>query len=161
MKLSYVLAAAALCAASVAACQPQPATTEPQAEPQAVEMATTEPSTEAPANGVASACPVIAHRRWEATLTARRDGSSTLTVSGQIDLPRPGYSVSLVRDPSENSAAEGPHLTLLLTPPSQPASATVTAHPVYYFAPASGQYTVVHIVCEGAPLADINVVTGQ
>jgi len=42
-----------------------------------------------------------------------------------------------------------------------PVSAAVTAHPVYYFAPASGQTSVVHIVFEGAPLADINVVTGQ
>ncbi len=160
MKLSYVLAAVALAAASVAACQPQPATTEPQAEPQGVEVATTAPSTEAPSIAVASACPVIAHRRWEATFTTRQGGASTLTVSGQIDLPRPGYSVSLVRDPNEASAAE-PHLSLLLTPPAQPVSAAVTAHPVYYFAPASGQTSVVHIVCEGAPLADINVVTGQ
>jgi hypothetical protein len=70
-------------------------------------------------------------------------------VEGRVELPTPGYTVTLARDPAEDPATTEPHLTLNLAPPAGAVIQAPTMHPVYYFAPASGAYSAVHIMCAG------------
>lgn len=146
MKLSRTITAFAFVVA-LAACQPPSSNTGDNS--QAPEDATVADA--APA----SPCPVSAHGDWQASV---RDGSpAALTISGSVELPTPGYAVSLVRDPGDAADTTEPHLSLMLTPPAGMITQVLTSHPVYYFAPATGAYRVVHILCEGQPLTDIAV----
>jgi hypothetical protein len=148
MRPSQAIAAFAL-AVALAACQPpssggdaQPADGTPVADA-------------TPDAAPASPCPVSAHSDWRAVL---RDGATpALTVSGSIELPTPGYAVSLARDANEAPNTAEPHLTLMLTTPTGMVTQVLTAHPVYYFAPASGAHATVHIMCEGQALTSIPV----
>lgn len=146
MRLSSAIAAFGFSLA-VAACQPPNSNT--VGDNQAAEEA---PVADA---GPATPCPVSAHGDWRAVL--REGGTPALSVSGSIELPTPGYSVSLARDPSETRSTTEPRLTLSLSPPAGMVTQVLTEHPVYYFAPASGAYTTIHIICEGQPLTDIAV----
>jgi hypothetical protein len=154
MKITHVLATAAIGALVLAGCQPAATTTE---EP----VATTEAplTTEAPATSVAETqalpCGVVAQRNWDAELSS--GSSPTLTVSGEIDLGTPGYGVSLSRASGEATGATTTVLTLALRAPTGVQPQVVTAHPVRYFGPAGGQYTSVQISCDGAPLTTINL----
>jgi hypothetical protein len=148
MKLSQAIAAFAF-AVALAACQPPSSGGDAQ------------PAEEAPVADAAPdavpgpPCPVTAQSGWRAVL---RDGATAaLTVSGSIELPTPGYAVSLARDASEAPNIAEPQLTLTLTPPAGMVTQVLTAHPVYYFAPASGAYTTVRIMCEGQALTAIPV----
>jgi hypothetical protein len=87
----------------------------------------------------------------------RAGATPALTINGSVELPTPGYSVSLARDPSEAPETTEPRLTLRLAPPASMVTQVLTAHPVYYFAPATDAYTSVHIMCEGQPLTEIAV----
>lgn len=150
MKLHYLATAAAFGLAALAGCQQQD--TAPSTEAPAAE--TTAPTTEV-ATQTTLPCGVIDQRNWTAEFSA--GARATLTISGEIDLPRPGYLVSLARDPADAADSTEPHLVLTITPPSTPSAEVVTPHPVRYFGPASVLYTTVHIVCDGAPVADIAV----
>ncbi|MGE0595292.1 MAG: hypothetical protein AB7P07_02940 [Hyphomonadaceae bacterium] len=150
MKIVH-LVAACLSVITLAACQPPAPSAEEQAEA-AIEPA---PVPEAsPASAPPLPCGVLDQRNWTAELSA--GAPQTLTVSGEIDLPTPGYSVSLARleGASDGGAAR---LSLNLTPPSGVTTEVVTAHPVRYFAPAEAAYTSVAISCDGAPLTAISV----
>ncbi|MEQ1820300.1 MAG: hypothetical protein ABL871_16995, partial [Terricaulis sp.] len=151
MKITHMLATAALSAILVAGCQPPPAATTEEA-PATVEASATQ--AEAGAE-VALPCGVLAQRDWQAALSSGSPAS--LTVSGAIDLGTPGYGVSLTRDPNEAAGVTTTVLTLALHAPSGMQAQVVTAHPVRYFGPAGGQYASVQIVCDGAPLTTINV----
>lgn len=152
MKITHMLATAALGAVLVAGCQPQPAATTEEAPATAEAPATTQ--AEAGAE-VTLPCGVLAQRDWQATLSSGSPAS--LTVSGAIDLGAPGYGVSLTRDPNEAAGATTTVLTLALRAPSGMHAQVVTAHPVRYFGPAGGQYASVQIVCDNASLTTINV----
>jgi hypothetical protein len=145
MKLNRIVAVFVFSLA-LAACQPP-------ASDQSSDAAPDQASVTAPVPG--SPCPVTAQNEWRAVL---RDGATpALTVSGSIELPTPGYAVSLARDANEAANTTEPHLTLTLTPPGGMVTQVLTAHPVYYFAPATGAYTSIHIICEGLPLTTIAV----
>lgn len=149
MKITHILATAAIGALLAAGCQPQSAAT--TEAPSTTEAAAT---TEAEAE-VALPCGVLAQRNWEAELSSGTP--ATLTVAGEIDLGAPGYGVSLARDPNEAAGATTTILTLSVRPPSGMQAQVVTAHPVRYFGPAGGRYTSVQILCDGAPLAAIPI----
>lgn len=145
MKPNRIVAVFVLSVA-LAACQPPASDQSGDAAPDQAPIADAVPG---------SPCPVTAQSEWRAVL---RDGSTpALTVSGSIELPTPGYAVSLARDPNEAPNTTEPHLTLTLTPPAGMVAQVLTAHPVYYFAPATGAYTTVHVMCEGQSLTDIAV----
>jgi len=150
MKLTHILATT-LAAIALTACQP-PAPAEP--ETPAVEAPAT-PEETATATPAALPCGVIDQRNWSATRSA--GSSPALTVAGEIDLPTPGYSVSLARDPAESASTTEPRLILTLRPPSGVVAQVVTPTPVRYFGPAPAAYTAVHVVCDGQPLTDLMV----
>lgn len=146
------LFAALLGAITLAACQPPAQTSDTPPETTPTETASTTTPEPAPE---AQVCGIVAHRAWQAVLAS--GGSSTLTVSGEIDLPSAGYSVSLARDANETPGAAEANLTLTLRPPAQASGSAITPHPVRYFGPAQGQYSLVRIVCDGEMLTDITV----
>lgn len=150
MKLKYLASAAAFGLLALAGCQQQDAATSTEAP--AAETTTTEAATTTPAS---LPCGVIDQRNWTAEFSA--GARATLAISGEVDLPRPGYSVSLARDPADSANSTEPHLLLTITPPSTPSADVVTPHPVRYFGPASVLYTTVHITCDDAPLTDVAV----
>ena len=131
----------------LAACQPAP--DQPAATPDAPIAA--EPT---PIEAAVLPCGIIAQRDWE----AQGSGTpGTLTVSGEIDLGTPGFSVSLARDDNEAADATTATLSLQLSPPAGVTTQVVTATPVRYFGPAASVYESVRIVCEGAELTTIPV----
>jgi hypothetical protein len=142
MKITHVLATAAISALLLAACQPAATDTAATSEEVA---ATTEPATtETPA---ALPCGILAQRDWTAQGTA-----TTLTVAGKIDLPRTGYGVSLAR--TETAGV----LALELRPPAAGGDA-VTEHAVNYFGPVTdgGDMRSVEITCDGAHVTNVDV----
>lgn len=166
MKFNHIMAIIALGSLSLAGCgQPAavaPESPAPQQDASAAPQpdASAAPQPQAPAMAAAALpCGISAHRDWQATLST--GGRPTLTLSGKIDLPTPGYAVSLGRDPADSPTATEPHLLLTAAAPSGPANDVITAHPVYYFAPATGAYTIVHIMCDGQAVTDINVTSAQ
>lgn len=142
MKTSAHLACAALAAMLLAGCQP--AEPEPEARPAP------------PIEAVALPCGITGHRNWTAARAAS-GAQQTLTISGEIDLPTPGYGVSLERDPASAPTSADARLNLRLIPPSGVVAQVITPHPVYYFAPAGGDYELVRISCDGEQITEIAV----
>lgn len=143
------------CAALVlVACQPPPAEEATTAEAPAAVAATT-----AAAPAIPEGCSALAQRNWQALLAAS-GSSATLTISGEVDLPTPGYGVSLARDPNDAADATEAHLMLNLTPPAGMVAQVVSPTPVRYFGPAGPNYAVVHIMCGAGSLADVTVTRG-
>jgi hypothetical protein len=145
MKLAAILSSAALAAIALAGCQPAPA---PEPTPEA------QPAP--PVEVVALPCGIAGQRNWTAA-RARSGDRQTLTISGEIDLPTPGYGVSLERDPANTSTTTEPRLNLRVIPPSGVQTQVITPHPVYYFAPATGDYAIVHVMCDGQFVTEIGV----
>lgn len=136
---SHRLLAAAACVAALAACQQETTSTAPPAAEATTEQAEREPRP-IPAN-----CAVTDQRDWEAQFSP--GDSPTLTITGEIDLPTPGYSVSLARTPAAGEEEHEATLTLNLTPPTGVVAQVVTPTPVRYFGPAATGLRRVHIVC--------------
>lgn len=141
-----LLATAAVLALSMLACAP-PAS--PPAEP----TPPVETVEEAAVPNIPANCAALGHRAWAASLATSGSGR-TLTVSGEVDLPTAGFSVSLARQDASRARAT---LSLVLAAPSGPAAQVVTAVPVRYFAPADAAYTLVQIRCGDGVLAEIPV----
>lgn len=149
MKARY-FAAAVISAFVLAACQPPAATTEPPA--------VTEPA--------AGACVVTQSRNWTAHVNAMPgpNAQRTLNVAGEVDLPTPGYTVTLTEGIADRSAIPTQQLNLTVTPPAPGAIVTqvITPTAVTYTGPAIAQsYTAVRIMCEGQQLAEIQVTVAQ
>lgn len=142
-------AAPPILALALMACQ-QPAPPAPPPSPEAVpeEAAVLEPE------AVVLPCGIVGQRDWQASLTP--GASLALTVSGEIDMPTPGFGVSLARDEADESDAAA-QLTLQLRPPTVLVTQVVTAHPVRYYGPAAVRYETVQIMCDGEIVTTIEV----
>lgn len=161
MKVSAILAAVVLGVACLGGCQQQPSSEAPTEETSPAAAAPDSASGASTAAAEQSACSVSAHSGWRATLNTQPGARRTLTIEGRVELPTPGYLVTLERDAAENPAATEPRLTLTLAPPTGAVIQTPTLHPVYYFAPAGGDYSIIHIMCGGGILTDIPVTVVQ
>ncbi len=152
MKITHFMLACAITA--LAACGQTNATTDPTPAPT--------PVVEAPAAG---ACAAIANRNWTAHINAMPGPGAqrTLIVSGEVDLPTPGYTVSLDLGPADRSAIPVQQLVVNTTAPTGIVAQVVTPYPVRYEGPAiAQQYTAVRIVCGGQQLAEITeIITAQ
>ena len=63
-------------------------------------------------------CPVIESRDWIARVSAgTADSGARLLVTGELDLPTPGYTVTLKEGPADRRMPPAQHLLLELTPP--------------------------------------------
>jgi hypothetical protein len=143
MKHHFLVAA---CALALAACGQTSATTEPA------------PAPAAEAAPPASNCAVIANRNWSAHINAMPgpNAQRTLIVTGEVDLPTPGYTVALDLGPADRSAIPVQQLVVNTTAPTAIVPQVVTQYPVRYEGPAiAQQYRAVRIMCGGQQLAEI------
>lgn len=109
-----------------------------------------------------SACPVIDSRNWAAWVNAMPgpDSQMTLYVTGEIDLPTPGYKISWSEGMADRSMTPVQRLMLTATPPDGMAAQVITTESVRYEGPALVKtYGGVIVMCGGAPLAEIDDVT--
>lgn len=150
MKTTHFLMACAVTA--LAACGQTNAATDPAPAP----------VVEAP---TASACAVIANRNWTAHINAMPGPGAqrTLIVSGEVDLPTPGYTIATDLGPADRSATPVQQLIVNTTAPTGIVAQVVTPTPVRYEGPAiAQQYRAVRIMCGGQQLAEItDIVTAQ
>lgn len=151
MKVTPLAATAAL-ALALAGCQPPAATT------------TETPPAQTAA--VAGACVVSANRNWTAHVNAMPgpNAQRTLNVAGEVDLPSPGYTVTLTEGIADRSATPTQQLNLAVTPPAEGTAniQVITPTAVSYSGPAiAQQYAGVRIMCEGQQIAAIEVTVAQ
>ena len=109
-----------------------------------------------------ASCPVLDSRNWSAWVNAMPgpDAKLTLHVTGEIDLPTPGYEVSWEEGMADRSMTPVQRLILTATPPDGMVAQVVTAETVAYEGPALVKtYKGVIVMCGGEPLAEINDVT--
>lgn len=112
----------------------------------------------------ASNCAVIANRNWSAHVNAMPGPGAqrTLIVAGEVDLPTPGYGVSLDLGPADRSAIPVQQLIVNTTPPSGIVAQVVKPYPVRYEGPAIAEhYRAVRVMCGGAQLAELEVSIAQ
>ena len=162
MKFAMSLSRAALsCAAllSLVACAPS---NDPEEDTSAVAAIEGEEMMPAPQE---ADCPVIESRNWSAWVNAMPgpDAKLTLHVTGEVDLPTPGYEVSWREGMADRSATPVQRLMLTLTPPEGMVTQVITTETVNYEGQAlTKTYGGVIVMCGGAPLATIDaVVTAQ
>jgi hypothetical protein len=128
-------------------------------EEEAATMETEEP---AMAAADSEACPVIEGRNWAAWVNAMPgpDSQMTLHVTGEIDLPTPGYEISWSEGMADRSMTPVQRLMLTVTPPDGMVAQVITTESVHYEGPALVKtYGGVIVMCGGSPLAEIDDVT--
>ncbi|WP_428408055.1 hypothetical protein [Hyphococcus sp.] len=136
----------------VAACGPANVAEEETAAPEESEMAD---------GREAMACPVIDSRNWSAWVNAMPgpDAKLTLHVTGEIDLPTPGYDIAWEPGIADRSMTPVQRLMLTATPPEGMAAQVFTTETVKYEGPALVKtYGGVIVLCGGEPLAEITEV---
>ena len=110
----------------------------------------------------AGACPVLDSRNWTAWVNAMPgpDASPTLHVTGDVDMPTPGFVFEWREGIADRSATPVQRLTLTATPPDGMVAQVLTTETVRYEGPALvTNYGGVIVMCGGEPLAEITDVT--
>lgn len=114
----------------------------------------------APAAGAIpiAGCPVLADRNWHAWIdTMPGPGARmTLNLSGEIDLPTPGYTLTLIPGPADRRAPPGLRFNLAASAPGGIVPQVVTPMQVTYRQPTPyAQIRQITIGCGGEALATI------
>lgn len=100
-------------------------------------------------------CPVIDSRSWKAW-TSGESGAATLFLTGEVDLPTPGYAVAMVAGVSDRAMPPGLRVILTATPPEGLVAQVVTPTAVAYEQTgAYPEYRSVTILCGDATLGEI------
>lgn len=105
-----------------------------------------------------SECPVLASRGWSAWINAMPGPGAkpTLHITGEVDLPTPGFKLELIEGPMDRMMPPGQRFSLAATKPDGMVAQVVTPMPVNYTAEAkSQQYGSITIGCGGKVLAHI------
>ena len=104
-------------------------------------------------------CPVIDSRDWAAWINAMPgpDASPTLHVKGEVDLPTPGYEVTLTLGAADRSMTPVQQVNLSATPPEDGmVTQVVTPYLVDFSSPAIvDTYKGITVLCSGKVLAEI------
>ncbi|WP_338446028.1 hypothetical protein V5F89_12855 [Pelagerythrobacter marensis] len=106
----------------------------------------------------ATDCPVSDSRNWHAWVDRMPGPGSkaTLNISGEVDLPTPGYSVSLRAGPADRAMPPGQRFALEATPPDGMVAQVVTPTEVRYRAPADyPHYREIIVGCGSTTLVTI------
>ncbi|MBM3594642.1 MAG: hypothetical protein FJX31_02335 [Alphaproteobacteria bacterium] len=104
-------------------------------------------------------CPVIDSRGWTSWIDAMPglDAVLTLHISGEVDLPTPGYLVELVHGPADRMIPPGQRFSLVDRASPRMAVQAVTPTPVKYAGKATyPAYREIVIGCGGRVLARID-----
>ncbi|MEM1420917.1 MAG: hypothetical protein AAF661_06600 [Pseudomonadota bacterium] len=112
-------------------------------------------ATPTPPDATAS-CPVIDSRDWRAWVDAEAGGSRVLRVSGEVDLPTPGYSAAWRLGPADRRAPPAQFLDLAFAAPDGIVAQVVTSTQVSYQGDAVyPAYRAIRIRCGDRVLAEI------
>ncbi len=112
---------------------------------------------------LADQCPVIDSRAWSARLEAAAgpgNPSQTLVITGEVDLPTPGFRLTVTEGPADRMLPPSQRFRLTATPPSGMVAQVVTPTAVEYRGKAYSQsYRSIIILCGERALATIENVT--
>ncbi|ANP47662.1 hypothetical protein [Candidatus Viadribacter manganicus] len=107
-----------------------------------------------------SNCPVIDARNWSAHINAMPgpNAQRTLIVTGEVDLPTPGYAVTLTAGAADRSAIPVQQIIVSATRPTGIVPQIVTTFSARYDGPAIAQhYRAVRVMCGAQQLAELDV----
>ena len=137
-------------AMGLAACAPVSKPSEPLASDSGAQPAKQSDATMGP-------CPALASRNWRASLDAMPGGGGTrLTISGEVDLPTPGYTASWTEGPADRAMPPSQRFWLALTPPYGMVAQVVTPTTVKYEGKATyPAYRSIVVICGDKALATI------
>ena len=114
---------------------------------------------------VADGCPVLASRAWSATLDKMPGPGQSgpiLAIAGDVDLPTPGYTITLSAGPADRMMPPSQRFRLTASPPDGIVAQVVTPTPVKYRAKADyPAYRSIVILCGERSLATISDVATQ
>ena len=114
-------------------------------------------------NEIGSSCSALASRKWDATLT-RMAGTTPkyiLNVTGEVDLPTPGYTPVWKMGLSDRANPPGLQLLLSFDPPKEVDTQVVTINPVRFSTEvAYSRIRYIMIRCGDATLGRIPDVGG-
>ena len=108
-----------------------------------------------------SDCPVLGSRGWSAWINAMPGPGAvrTLHITGEVDLPTPGYTVELIPGPADRMMPPGQRFSLVARPPGGMAAQIVTPTPArYHGAAVYPAYREILVGCGGEVLARIGSV---
>lgn len=115
-------------------------------------------ATEAPVELEMATCPVIDSRNWTAVMDKKDgpDAPARLTVSGEVDLPTPGYSFEWKEGIADRSLRPMQQLILTFERPSGIVNQVIASKTVTYEGKAiAPQYRSIIVMCGGDALAEI------
>ncbi len=107
-------------------------------------------------------CALIDSRDWTAWVDRMPgpDAQPSLHVTGEIDLPTPGYSIAWQVGPADRMNPPAQFLELVLTPPDGLVAQVVTTEPVHYSGPAVyPEYRAIRVRCGDSQVADITEIS--
>ena len=113
---------------------------------------------------VSDACPVVGSSNWQAWLEPPAGASSLrmLHISGEVDLPTPGYSVTLEAGPADRAMPPSQRFRLKATPPNGMVTQVVTPTQVTFHETAtSPAYRSIVILCGQRVLSTITEVPNR
>ena len=145
--LAYEIIVFVVLAVVVTGCSTQPNLPEKQniEEQQAVE----------PTNTTTS-CPIVESRNWHAWIDRVAENEPRLVISGEVDLPTPGYKVKWRSGILDRRQPPTQRLSISFTPPDDIVAQVITPTEVSFTMPSPVlEYHSVMIYCGDKLLADI------
>ena len=113
---------------------------------------------------VSDSCPVLGSLNWQARLepSAGPSPQRMLHISGEVDLPTPGYSVTLEAGPADRAMPPSQRFRLKATPPSGVVTQVVTpTRATFHKAATYPAYRSIVILCEQRVLTTITEVPNR
>ncbi len=109
-----------------------------------------------------SSCPVIESRNWHAWIDRVAENEPRLNISGEVDLPTPGYQVEVKPGILDRRQPPAQRFSLSFTRPDGIVAQVITPTKVSYTMPTSIlEYRSIMIYCGDRLLAEIPDVTPQ
>ena len=144
----------------VTSCSTQANLSEAQSTPEKQNIEEQEQVAEA--TNKTTSCPTIESRNWHAWIDRVAENEPRLVVSGEVDLPTPGYEVKwrprILDRLSSNGGSQPPaqRLSIFFTPPDGIVAQVVTPTEVSFTMPSPVlEYSSVMIYCGDKLLADL------
>lgn len=102
-------------------------------------------------------CPAIASRNWQAEIKTNGDNEPSLIITGEIDLPTPGYQVTWQPETSDLQEASTQRIGISLLPPEGIVIQVITPTAVSFTMPSAlPEYSSVMVYCGEQLLAEIS-----
>lgn len=103
-------------------------------------------------------CPAYETRNWRAWIEPINNatGRGQLNITGQIDLPSPGYSINLTLGPMDRRHPPSLRINVAAIPPDDAALAVISSEDVSYSVETPVlHYRSIHILCGERQLAEL------